>query len=339
MKKQTKTINTIYGQFVVTEPILIDLLNSDAVLRMKKLNQFGISHYVQDDGPYTRYEHSVGVFALLRRYNRSIEEQIAGLLHDASHTVFSHVADYLFETKSIEDSYQDSIHKWFLEKTDVAQIAAKYGYTIDDFMHKSGKFMALEQDLPDLCVDRIEYTLYEHALELGLEKIDLVHERVEYLLGHLHFKDDKWFFDDLDAAKMYAQIPLEFTKIRWASDCGMYTYTMAAKMLQRALDIKLIDYNEIHFGTDDIVWQKLKNCPDSQIQNFIDKICHYRNAYRLSGINDYNMHLKGKFRGVDPYVATNNGLRRLYKLDQDFAKEYDLLKAQVLEGVYIKNLV
>lgn len=340
LKVAKTSIDTIYGKFVITEPILIDLLASKAIQRLKKVHQFGISHYVQKGSDYTRYDHSIGVFALLRRYNQSLPEQISGLLHDVSHTIFSHVADYLFEHQDdLDSSYQDSIHKWFLEKTDIAAIITKYGYSLDDFMHKSGKFPALEQNLPNLCADRIEYTLYEYAINLGLSNKAQVYEKIEYLLSHLYFKDDIWFFDNLDAARVYAMLPLEFTKERWASVCGMYTYTMAARMLRRAIEIKLIDYDTIHFGTDDDVWKKLKASRDTVIQDFIDKICHYPNAYRLGGINDYNMHLKTKFRGVDPFVVTVHGLQKLSKLDSDFAKEFTTLKALVQEGVYIKSLV
>lgn len=340
LKIAKTTIDTIYGKFIITEPILIDLLASKAIQRLKKVHQFGISHYVQKGTDYTRYDHSLGVFALLRRYNQSLPEQISGLLHDVSHTIFSHVADYLFEPQAdLDGSYQDSIHKWFLEKTDIADIITKYGYSLDDFMHKSGKFPALEKNLPDLCADRIEYTLYEYAINLGLANKTQVHEKTEYILSHLYFKDEIWFFDDLNAARFYAKLPLEFTKERWASVCGMYTYTMAARMLRRAIDIKLIDYDVIHFGTDDDVWKKLKDSRDLVIQDFIDKICHYPNAYRLGAINDYNMHLKTKFRGVDPFVSTVQGLQRLSKLDSEFAKEFTTLKAQVQEGVYIKSLV
>jgi len=340
MKIASKSIKTIYGDFVITEPILIELLASRAMQRLKKVHQFGISHYVNKTAIYTRYDHSVGVFILLRRYKQSLNEQIAGLLHDVSHTVFSHVADYLFESsEGVDSSYQDNIHKWFLEKTDIVQIITKYGYTLDDFMHKSGKFLALEQDLPNLCADRIEYTLYEYAMNIGLKNKTEVHRCIEHLLGHLYFEAGAWFFDQIDSARIYARLSLEFTKERWASACGMYTYTMAARMLQRAIDINLIDYDTIHFGTDDIVWNKLKSCSDQQIQDFLDKICHYSNAYRLGGVNDYNMHLKTKFRGVDPFVVTPQGLQRLSKIDQEFAKEFSTLKDWVLEGVYIKNLL
>ena len=84
LKNSSKTIHTIYGTFIITEPVLIELFESKAMQRLKKVHQFGISHYVHKGIDYTRYEHSVGVFALLRRYNQSLPEQISGLLHDVS---------------------------------------------------------------------------------------------------------------------------------------------------------------------------------------------------------------------------------------------------------------
>ena len=36
---------------------------------------------------------------LIKKLGGSVEEQIAGLLHDVSHTAFSHVIDYVFDNK------------------------------------------------------------------------------------------------------------------------------------------------------------------------------------------------------------------------------------------------
>jgi hypothetical protein len=172
-----------------------------------------------------------------------------------------------------------------------------------------------------------------------LENTELVQERIEYFLKHLYFNGEKWYFDSVQVAREYANIALIFTKERWASDEAMYTYTMAAQMLRRALEIGLIDYDTIHFGTDDVVWEKLKSSPDQQLQDYLDKVCHCTHAYRLGAVNDHNLHLTGKFRGVNPYVQTAQGLQVLSDLDDQFAKEFYLLKEQVQAGVYIKSLV
>lgn len=55
----------------------------------------------------TRFDHSVGVMLLVKKLGGSVEEQIAGLLHDVSHTAFSHVVDYvlIIEMKVIMKRY------------------------------------------------------------------------------------------------------------------------------------------------------------------------------------------------------------------------------------------
>jgi hypothetical protein len=338
-KQNATTLKTLYGTFTITEPILIDLLNSQAVLRMKELKQFGILHHIQDFGIYNRYIHSVGVFVLLRKYGASIEEQVAGLLHDVSHTAFSHLSDTIFANKSdIHNSYQDNIHEWFLERTDIPKIIAKYDYTINDFMHKSGKFFALEQKLPDLCADRLEYFLYEHALQQGGANKTKNKEFTMFILDNLHFENNTWYFSNIDAALAYANLTLNIPQTSWMSKWSKYVSNKAAKMIKRAVEIKLIDQSMIHFGTDQEILAKLTNCSDPQIKNLMYKICNHAECYNLGSKDNHTLCLKRKFKGVDPYVQTKNGLQRLTKLDSNFAKKYNSTKVEMLKKIYLKEL-
>jgi hypothetical protein len=80
----------LYGSFKIKEKVLLDLLKSQPVQRLKGVSQQGFpKRETKTDFPiFTRYEHSVGVMLLLRRLNASVEEQVAGLIHDVSHTAF-----------------------------------------------------------------------------------------------------------------------------------------------------------------------------------------------------------------------------------------------------------
>src|SRR5271170_653561 len=104
-----RMVETDYGTFVVTEPVLLELFDSESLARLKKIHQYGVNYFVKKGSPwYSRYEHSVGVWALLRRFGASLEEQVAGLLHDLSHTVFSHVGDLVFKRES---AYTSSVYQ------------------------------------------------------------------------------------------------------------------------------------------------------------------------------------------------------------------------------------
>ncbi len=86
----------IYGTTTITEPVIQELMQSEAMQRLKKVNQYGASFYRFSHLTTNRFEHCVGVYLLLRKFNAVTEEQVAGLLHDVPHTVFSHVVDFVF---------------------------------------------------------------------------------------------------------------------------------------------------------------------------------------------------------------------------------------------------
>src|SRR6202041_3406853 len=100
-------IDSIFGCESNPSQLVLDLLASPMMQRLKGIDQSGITKYIQDLPSFSRYDHSVGVYMLLRTYGRTEKECIAGLLHDASHTVFSHVGDLVFDPEDAKESYQD----------------------------------------------------------------------------------------------------------------------------------------------------------------------------------------------------------------------------------------
>lgn len=125
----------------------------------KKIHQYGVSYYTTYKEEYNRYDHSVGVFAILRMKGASLDEQIAGLLHDVSHTAFSHVGDWVFGNEQQDKSYQDLIHASFLEQSELGAILEKHGFKIEQILPNEELFPALECSLPNLSADRIDYNL------------------------------------------------------------------------------------------------------------------------------------------------------------------------------------
>ncbi|MFP9052094.1 HD domain-containing protein, partial [Enterococcus faecalis] len=89
----------IYGQHHI-DGVLEELIKSAPVQRLKGIYQGGASFLVNRKWNVTRYEHSIGVMLLIKKLGGTIEEQIAGLLHDVSHTAFSHVVDVVFENQA-----------------------------------------------------------------------------------------------------------------------------------------------------------------------------------------------------------------------------------------------
>ena len=215
-------------------------------------------------------------------------------MHDASHTVFSHVGDYLFKDgqNDKKNSYQDDIHIWYLQQQKVDQILAKHGYSLEQISHKNGKHYALEQALPDICADRLEYNLYEGFIDGMISERD-----VQDILANLQFKDGKWFFTSHEMARKFAEIPLYLTANHWGAPGNFLLYSWAATALKRAINLNLISWDDIHFSTDAIVWNKLIKSDDSIIVGCLQKMNDYKNLFTLSDTKTCKYLIKTKFRG------------------------------------------
>jgi uncharacterized protein len=332
MKKSLR-LQTIYGDCTITEPILIELINHPVIQRLKKIHQGGITFYANSIKykDISRYDHSIGVLALLVRYNATIKEQIAGLLHDASHTVFSHVAEHVFEHKSHESSYQDNIHEWFLEQQKIETILEKYDFSLHEILHKSGHHKILEQDLPDICIDRFDYNL-EVAFYNNLIK----QKSINLILDNLNFENETWFFTNIDIAKKFATLPLTMIQKFWAAASNLIIYYWMGDVLNKALQKNIITNHEIHFSTDDVVIEKLEKSNDKEITSLLNKIKTHNQHFKISTPDDYDKFLHGKFRGINPWIKIENGFKRLTELDPEFKKEYERVKSLVKKGYYIK---
>ncbi|MBI2636570.1 MAG: HD domain-containing protein, partial [Parcubacteria group bacterium] len=99
----------VYGRWEVRDPLALSLIALPAFQRLYQVGQYGSYWFGLPHANTNRAEHSLGVYYLLKHFGASYEEQIAGLLHDISHTVFSHVIDYVYNDVSTQ-GVQDRAH-------------------------------------------------------------------------------------------------------------------------------------------------------------------------------------------------------------------------------------
>jgi uncharacterized protein len=152
-----KIQDRVYGEGEIKETVILELMQSRAMQRLKGIAQYGVPDPYYHLNNYSRFEHSVGVMLLLRKLGVGLEEQIAGLLHDVSHTAFSHVVDWVLGDGKTEN-FQDEQHEKTLKRSDVPEILRRYGLAVETVTDYH-RFGLLERELPDLCADRLDYAL------------------------------------------------------------------------------------------------------------------------------------------------------------------------------------
>lgn len=302
----------IYGIEKIRELVLIDLINSKPLQRLKEIAQWGLPDEYYFKNGFSRYEHSIGVFFLLRKLNANLEEQIAGLTHDVSHTAFSHVVDSVIGNPEKED-YQDSIHKEFMKKSSIKNILDKYGFSFEK-ISKLENFSLLERKAPSLCADRIDYCLRE--LILDSEK-----DYVQNIFLDLENKNNQIVFRNQKTAEIFAKEYARLQRENWGGDQARTRYYLLANTLKKALEQKIISFEDFN-KTDKYVLEKLNNSADKFI---LENLNLLRKGFNI--VEDKNgIELKKKFRYIDPEIALNGSFKKLSDLSKDYLDFFDLEK-------------
>ena len=155
----------LYGQFELHEPLLLDLLQTDAIGRLNRVFMGGVTSLLGIGTTSTRYAHSVGAMLLVRLLGATVEEQAAALLHDVSHTALSHVIDYVFDSPS-RQAFHDDEKVRYAGDTQVPLVCERHHVDWEVLLDEH-RWPLLEQPSPRLCADRLDYRLRD-AVSLGL---------------------------------------------------------------------------------------------------------------------------------------------------------------------------
>ena len=149
----------IYGKFEINEKVLTELIESPAIQRLKGINQFGMPQRFYPYPGFSRYEHSIGVMLVLRKLKANIEEQVSGLIHDVSHTAFSHLVDWVIGDREKEDHQDKNLQK-IVSLSTIPEILQKHNLDSEKVIEIKN-YRLLERPTPYLCADRIDYALRE----------------------------------------------------------------------------------------------------------------------------------------------------------------------------------
>jgi len=301
-----KIKDLVYGEEDTNEEVLIDLINSKSIQRLKHLSQFGIPDEYYHKKTFSRYEHSLGVLILLRRLNASLKEQIAGLLHDVSHTAFSHVIDWVIGKPEKED-YQDEILPEVIKNSEIPAILEKHNINYKDLLNFDN-FTLLERETPSLCADRIDYALREMFYEN--ETIS-----IKEIFSDLNSKDGQIFFRKKEVAEIFAKEYSKLQKEHWGGNEAKARYHILAEALREGLRNKIINISDM-MKTDNEV---IKILSDSNDDKIIKNLTLLKNGFIIKiEKDDESIILRKKFRWIDPEVLIDNKIRNLSEISQSY---------------------
>jgi HD superfamily phosphohydrolase len=298
----------IYGAFDIQETVLLELMRTSALQRLHGVLQHGITGLLGVTRPTTRFEHSIGVMLLVQRMGAPLKEQIAALLHDVSHTAFSHVIDYVFNDYD-QQGYHETVKQEYLASSDLPQVLARYGYDWEDFIEEDNYFL-LEQPTPRLCADRLDYFLRD-SIDLGLATFS----EVSYALAHLVVHEGRIVCKDLHAARWMAYTFIQADEVSWANFREVGLYELTAQCIRDALNLGEITKADL-WSTDQVLWEKLQAISEPVFHSRLELINSDTQFVWDEERPDF--WVGTKLRTIDPEVLVNGQLHPLSTLDKDF---------------------
>ena len=317
----------LYGEYIV-EPVIEEVINTKEVQRLKNIHQGGASYLVNPNCNVSRYEHSIGVMLLIRLLGGRIEEQIAGLLHDVSHTAFSHVVDYVLD-KNNED-YHEEMFEIIIENSDIPKILNRYGYSYEDIVYNESKYTIIEKTAPNLCADRIDYTLRDMFRYGFITKEDVCN-----FISSLVLVDNEIMVNSLEAAKFFVDTYYKEVIDFFMDPLSIYANDILSKAIKIALSENVIVLDDL-LKDDNGVLELLENSDNKQIKLLISSLNY--NVRVEEDSKNYDIHQKNKLRLIDPSIYIEN---KIYK-SSEISSEIKELSKKALEksikGTYIKIL-
>lgn len=316
----------IYGSYVIEEDVLQELLASEAVQRLKGIHQGGASYLVNPNWNVTRYEHSVGVMLLIRLLGGSVQEQVAGLLHDVSHTAFSHVIDFALDYEN--QDYHEEIFEQVINQSEIPRIIKRYGYDLKEVIDESN-WKILEQPLPDLCADRIDYTLRDMYQQGKMNQ-----EEIGEFLQSLRFNGEKVYLNNEAAAEWFVEYFYQEVIDYFLHPLNVYGYQVLSKVLQEALHKGVITKDDFLL-TDEELLQKVRDAGVA-IQ-LLDQLHPDVEVEYNEKDYDYSQH--GKLRYIDPLVQSEEGKNvPVSKMNDSVQEATRRAKQRSERGTFVKVL-
>ena len=298
----------LYGEVLINESIIKDLMNTKPFQRLKDINQYGGVNFVfPDKYQVTRFEHSIGVWHVLKTVGADFETQIAGLLHDIGHTAFSHMYDMALS--SLNENHHERVQEKLVGWTEIEDILEKNSIKLKNV----DEYVLIKRPLPDIGADRFDYAIRDY--------VTATHEKAEFAnkaLSAISKDDEGLFFNNLEIARTFAEIG---NKSQWLvvhEPTVAAVYQSLIEMIRLGLKNGWLKEDDF-LQTDEYVFNKIKsnaaNIPEKYLKIFTNKYT----VKEVAAKEDSDIEFKKlKSRFFNPQVITAKGKKHVSELDDGF---------------------
>lgn len=283
---------------------------------------------------YSRLDHSVGVALIIWNFTKDKTQTIAGLLHDVSTTVFSHVSDFRKGDALTQTSTEEPTTKMILSDSALCKLLESDGIEPKDVVDYH-IYPIADNEIPSLSADRLEY-MYPSGLALDgswtFEEIAKTYNDLTILKNEEN--KDELGFKTIEMAELYCKKFCMIGHILQLNE-NKLSLQLLSQIMSKAVELDVLQEEDFMTLSESKIIEKIesfisKKTLSMEEQKFATMYNTFRKMTKVEHTNQklpedeyFCVSLKVKQRYINPLVKVGSNSQQAKRLSEvsDFANK------------------
>lgn len=283
---------------------------------------------------YSRLDHSVGVALIIWNFTKDKTQTIAGLLHDVSTTVFSHVSDFRKGDALTQTSTEEPTTKMILSDSALCKLLESDGIEPKDVVDYH-IYPIADNEIPSLSADRLEY-MYPSGLALDgswtFEEIAKTYNDLIILKNEEN--KEELGFKTIEMAELYCKKFCMIGHILQLNE-NKLSLQLLSQIMSKAVELDVLQEEDFMTLSESKIIEKIesfisKKTLSMEEQKFATMYNTFRKMTKVEHTNQklpedkyFCVSLKVKQRYINPLVKVGSNSQQAKRLSEvsDFANK------------------
>lgn len=283
---------------------------------------------------YSRLDHSVGVALIIWNFTKDKTQTIAGLLHDVSTTVFSHVSDFRKGDALTQTSTEEPTTKMILSDSALCKLLESDGIEPKDVVDYH-IYPIADNEIPSLSADRLEY-MYPSGLALDgswtFEEIAKTYNDLIILKNEEN--KEELGFKTIEMAELYCKKFCMIGHILQLNE-NKLCLQLLSQIMSKAVELDVLQEEDFMTLSESKIIEKIESFISKKIlsleeQKFATMYNTFRKMTKVEHTNQklpedkyFCVSLKVKQRYINPLVKVGANSQQAKRLSEvsDFANK------------------
>lgn len=283
---------------------------------------------------YSRLDHSVGVALIIWNFTKDKTQTIAGLLHDVSTTVFSHVSDFRKGDALTQTSTEEPTTKMILSDSALCKLLESDGIEPKDVVDYH-IYPIADNEIPSLSADRLEY-MYPSGLALDgswtFEEIAKTYNDLTILKNEEN--KEELGFKTIEMAELYCKKFCMIGHILQLNE-NKLSLQLLSQIMSKAVELDVLQEEDFMTLSESKIIEKIesfisKKTLSLEEQKFATMYNTFRKMTKVEHTNQklpedkyFCVSLKVKQRYINPLVKVGTNAQQAKRLSEvsDFANK------------------